>query len=105
MGYDKESNGLNGSHADSSSASSAGKPSLSSPPPALKEPVASPPQATRSGVNAAFHQFGQFIHVGRSPVPSQHGDGTMTLVKERPGFKQDLKHLKWKGSGKIWSRS
>ncbi|KXJ95099.1 heme peroxidase [Microdochium bolleyi] len=36
------------------------------------------------------------MNVTRGAHPSQHGDGTMTLLKNRPGLKQDLKHLKTK---------
>ncbi|KAH7030729.1 heme peroxidase [Microdochium trichocladiopsis] len=36
------------------------------------------------------------MNVTRGAYPSQHGDGTMTLIKNRPGLKQDLKHIKKK---------
>lgn len=98
MGNEKGTSGINGSHSGASSSSSVTK-STCSPPPALKDSPVSPPPATRAGVKEAFAKHGHFMNVTRGPHPSQHGDGTMTLFRSRPGLKQDLKKLKTKGEG------
>ncbi|KAI1389341.1 linoleate diol synthase [Hypoxylon trugodes] len=55
-----------------------------------------PPRADREGVSAVFAQFGQLLQASRRPLPTQNGDGTYTTTVQRPGFRNDLKHIRMK---------
>lgn len=53
--------------------------------------------ADRDGVTAAFKQFANSIHSSRRPLPTQLGDGTVSIRRRQTGLKADLKHLGKKG--------
>lgn len=89
------SSSIGGSNGKISSSSS---PSATAgPPPAGKEKAPPLPEPTRAGVTSAFAQFGSLIQASRRPLPTQHGDGTYSETKTRPGLRQDLKSLKKRG--------
>ena len=92
---DHPSSSIGGSNGKISSSSS---PSATAgPPPAGKEKAPPLPEPTRAGVTSAFAQFGSLIQASRRPLPTQHGDGTYSETKTRPGLRQDLKSLKKRG--------
>lgn len=53
--------------------------------------------ADRDGVTTAFRQFANSIHSSRRPLPTQLGDGTISIRRKQTGLKADLKHLGKKG--------
>lgn len=94
---DHPSSSIGGSNGKISSSSSPSSGAGGGPPPAGKEKAPPLPEPTRAGVTSAFAQFGALLQASRRPLPTQHGNGTYSETKTRPGLRQDLKSLKKRG--------
>ncbi|KAG8162580.1 hypothetical protein KVR01_008345 [Diaporthe batatas] len=91
-------NGVNGNHAGPHSSNNTDAAKGLQAPPGPPAPLATadhhePLGADRDGITAAFKQFASSIHASRHPLPTQLGDGTVSIKKRQTGLTVDLKHL------------
>lgn len=95
-------NGVNGNHAVPNSSNHTDAANGLQAPPGPPAPLATaehhePLGTDRDGITAAFKQFASSIHASRRPLPTQLGDGTVSIRKRQTGLTVDLKHLGKKG--------
>jgi hypothetical protein len=96
-------NGVNGDYGVLDSRNNSDATNGLKAPPGPPAPLATaehhePLAADRDGVTTAFKRFAQSIHSSRRPLPTQLGDGTVSIRRRQTGLKADLKHLGKKGT-------